>query len=254
MEVNGVDSNGIFEKLSEWLEQKWKARRVQADPGYCALKFACDVFRKRGREGENNMGMRTMGIVDFMVQRCAWTMITCNGGNFGRYGDLREQQMVFCDDGHVQHGEDHIMVELRDIGYVEVNGLSSSRDIELFVSQFLMGSWKCQDYKPQLYEQTRFCDRKFVTPQNLYYKKGLTNNIGKLTIELSIALASQGWMLMLCNGGHISSIKDPAYCNSMAPLPMHKKMVDCDLIQARATDQVHSSAGRTARLRPSPCL
>ena len=145
MEVNGVDSNGSFEKLSEWLEQKWKARRVQADPGYCALKFACKVFSKRGREGENNMGMRTMEIVAVMVQRCAWTMITCNGGNFGRYGDLREQQMVFRDDGHVQHGENHIMLERRDIGYVEVNGLSSSRDIEPFVSQFLMGSWKCQD-------------------------------------------------------------------------------------------------------------
>ena len=125
VEINGVDNNGIFEKLSEWPEQKWEARRVQADPGYCAFKFACKVFSKRGREGENNMGMRTMEIVDFMVQRRAWTIVTCNGGNFGRYGDLREQQMVFRDDGHVQHGEDHIMVELRDIGYVEVNGLSS---------------------------------------------------------------------------------------------------------------------------------
>ncbi|CAE7568137.1 Tnks, partial [Symbiodinium sp. CCMP2456] len=230
VEVNGADSNGIFDKLCKWLEQTWKAKRVQADPGYCALKFSCDVFSKRGREGENNMGMRTMEMVDFMVQQCAWTMITCNGGNFGRYGDIREQQMVFRDDGHVQHGDDHIMVELRDIGYVEVNGLSSSRDIEPFVSQFLMGSWQCQDYNPHFYEQTKFCDRKFVTPQNLYYKQGLTNNIGKLTIELSIALASQGWMLMLCNGGHISSIKDPAYCNSMAPLPMRKKMVDCELI------------------------
>ena len=86
-----------------------------------------------------------------------------------------------------------------------------------------MGSWKCQDYKPQFYEQTKFCDRKFVTPQNLYYKQGLTNNIGKLTIELFIDLASQGWMLMLCTGGHISSIRDPAYRNKMAPLPMHKK-------------------------------
>jgi len=223
IEVNGPNTEGIHEKLEQWLKDTWKAQRSKADPHYCDVKFCCSAFKKRGNEGENNMGMRTMEIVDFMVQKCAWTMITCNGGNYGRYGDIREQQMVFRNDGHVQHGEDHIMVELRDIGYIEVNGLSSSSDIEPFVDSFLKGSWQCTDYKSAgFWERDKFCDRKYVTPQGLYYKQGLTNNIGKLTVELSMALASQGWMLMLCSGGHTSTIKSPSNTTNMSAHPAQR--------------------------------
>lgn len=219
IEVNGPDTNGIYEKLAQWLKQTWKAKRVQADPAYCDLKFSLSAFKKRGSEGENNMGMRTMEIVDFMVQKCAWTMITCNGGNYGRYGDIREQQLVFRDDGHVQHGEDHIMVELRDVGYVEVNGLSSSRDIEPYIDGFVKECWGCKEYEPGFWEKEKYCDRKYVTPQDFYFKQGLTNNIGKLTLELAAALASQGWMLMLCNGGHTSSLKNAGNTMQSNPTP-----------------------------------
>merc|ERR1719506_1667036 len=148
IEVNGSDTNGIYGKLSAWLSENWKAKQVKADPLYCDLKFSTKAFKVRGMEGENNMGLRTMEIVDFMVKSCAWTMITCNGGNFGRCGNLREQQPVFRDDGHVQHGEDHVMVELRDVGYVEVNGLFSSKEVEPALDDFLKRTWKCTDYKP----------------------------------------------------------------------------------------------------------
>merc|ERR1719245_1798725 len=98
IEVNGPNTNGIIDKLEAWLKATWKAKKVTADPKYCDVKFKCSAFKKRGSEGENNMGMRTMQIVDFLVKTCAWTMITCNGGNYGRYGDVREQQMVFRND------------------------------------------------------------------------------------------------------------------------------------------------------------
>eukprot|EP00929_Paragymnodinium_shiwhaense_P104730 TRINITY_DN69407_c0_g1_i1.p1 TRINITY_DN69407_c0_g1~~TRINITY_DN69407_c0_g1_i1.p1 ORF type:complete len:1073 (+),score=153.34 TRINITY_DN69407_c0_g1_i1:162-3380(+) len=208
IEINGANTNGIYEKLGVWLAETWKAKKAKADAEYCDLKFSTKVFKKRGTEGENNMGQRTMEIVDFMVQKCSWTMITCNGGNYGRYGDIREQQLVFRDDAHVQHGEDHIMVELRDIGYIEVNGLSSSPDIAKPVDEYLTKCWDCTVYKPGMFESAeKYCDKKYKTPSGLYYKDNLTNNIGKLTIELSIFMASQGWMLQLCNGGHTSSLK-----------------------------------------------
>jgi len=217
IEVNGPNTNGIHDKLEQWLKQTWKARRTKADLQYCDVKFRCDAFRKRGNEGENNMGLRTMEIVDFMVKTCAWTMITCNGGNYGRFGDVREQQMVFRDDGHVQHGEDHIMVELRDIGYVEVNGLTSSPDVEPHIDEFMNKVWNCKDYKPGFWEKDKLCDRKYVTPSDLYYKDGLTNNIGRLTVQLSTSLAAKGWMLMLCNGGHTSSIKSRVNTSQFTP-------------------------------------
>ena len=62
---------------------------------YCALKFTTPAFKKRGMQGENNMGMKTMEIVDYMTKECAWTLLTCTGGNYGLTGTMREQQMVF---------------------------------------------------------------------------------------------------------------------------------------------------------------
>eukprot|EP00927_Polykrikos_kofoidii_P066406 TRINITY_DN62006_c0_g1_i1.p1 TRINITY_DN62006_c0_g1~~TRINITY_DN62006_c0_g1_i1.p1 ORF type:complete len:1025 (-),score=129.32 TRINITY_DN62006_c0_g1_i1:206-3280(-) len=219
IEINGPNTNGIIDKLAEWLHQTWKATAVKADQTYCDAKFRCGAFKNRGSQGENNMGMRTMEIVDFMVKTCAWTMITCNGGNFGRFGDIREQQMVFRKDDHVQHGEDHIMVELRDIGYVEVNGLSSSDGIEPYIDLFLRECWHCKEYTPALWERDKFCDRKYTTPEDLFYKDGLTNNIGKLTIELAMYLSTRGWMLMLCSGGHTSSLKSRLNTSQTSPHP-----------------------------------
>eukprot|EP00971_Amphidinium_carterae_P206383 4095765-Amphidinium_carterae.1 len=103
VEVNGANANGIHDRLSSFLQQKWNAFKTQADPDYCDLKYQTAAFRSRGYEGENNMGQRTMELVDFMVKELAWTMVTCNGGNFGFTGSEREQQLVFRNDEFVQH-------------------------------------------------------------------------------------------------------------------------------------------------------
>ena len=149
VEINGVDSNGIFEKLHGFFTKSWRSERTTADPNYCDRKYnACTAFVQRGGEGENNMGLRTMEVVDFMVKKCAWTMITCNGGNFGRKGDKREQQLVFRDDGFVQHGENHVMLEMRTCGYIEVNGLEDAEDFAEAFDKFAKDRWRCTDYKP----------------------------------------------------------------------------------------------------------
>ena len=116
IEVNGEDKDSIFEKLGSFFKTAWRASQIQNDPHYCDLKFQTSAFKKRGSEGENNMGLRTMELVDFMVKQCQWTMVTCNTGNYGRKGDQREQQLVFRNDEFVQHGVDHLMVELRTVG------------------------------------------------------------------------------------------------------------------------------------------
>merc|ERR1712014_215865 len=90
IEVNGTDDGGIFQRLGEFVQSKWQAKQIDADPEYCDLKFSTSAFKGRGSEGENNMGMRTMELVDFMVKQCQWTMVTCNGGNYGRTGKRRE--------------------------------------------------------------------------------------------------------------------------------------------------------------------
>eukprot|EP00933_Yihiella_yeosuensis_P033814 TRINITY_DN27448_c0_g1_i1.p1 TRINITY_DN27448_c0_g1~~TRINITY_DN27448_c0_g1_i1.p1 ORF type:complete len:984 (-),score=175.77 TRINITY_DN27448_c0_g1_i1:70-3021(-) len=207
IEVNGTNSGGIYEKLAAWLQQNWAGRQVPADPNYCEAKFNVGCFSSRGSEGENNMGQRTMEIVDFMTKGCQWTLLTCNGGNFGRCGDKREQQMVFRNDAHVQHGENHLMVELRDIGYVEINGLHDAPDAAGILDQFYKQKG-CQVYQPGFWESsTKFCDVKYQTPGNYYYRSGTTNNLGKLTIELATMMGLHGWMLLLANGGNVSDYR-----------------------------------------------
>merc|ERR1719271_481214 len=139
------------------------------------------------------MGQCTMQLVDFMTLQCAWTLIACNGGNFGKRGDLREQQLVFRNDAHVLHGEDHIMVELRDVqslmsnGYIEINGVESSPGIAEPLDNFLKSQWGCEDYRPMFGRQMEpFCEKKYRTPEGFYYRPpGLANNLGLRTIELA---------------------------------------------------------------------
>lgn len=219
IEVNGANSVDIHESLQAWFETTWGATRIKADPAFCDMKFKCAKFQRRGLEGENNMGMCTMQLVDFMVRTAAWTLIACNGGNFGRRGDLREQQLIFRNDAHVRHGRDHIMVELRDVssalkkgqGYIEVNGVQSSTDIAEPLNQFFEGTWRCEVFDPgsfHIADKRSFCERKYRTPKGFYlHGKGLFNNMGKRTVELAQFMASQGWLLMLCNGGAITEMK-----------------------------------------------
>ena len=158
IEVNGEDKDNIFEKLGSFFKTAWRASQIQNDPHYCDLKFQTSAFKKRGSEGENNMGLRTMELVDFMVKQCQWTMVTCNTGNYGRKGDQREQQLVFRNDEFVQHGVDHLMVELRTVGYIEINGLHDAEDLKPHLIEFLTTQWGCSEYTKWFWESDeRFC-------------------------------------------------------------------------------------------------
>lgn len=205
IEVNGEDKDSIFEKLGSFFKTAWRASQIQNDPHYCDLKFQTSAFKKRGSEGENNMGLRTMELVDFMVKQCQWTMVTCNTGNYGRKGDQREQQLVFRNDEFVQHGVDHLMVELRTVGYIEINGLHDAEDLRPHLIEFLTTQWGCSEYTKWFWESDeKYCDLKYTAPPNLFFVNGLTNNLGRLTIKLAEFLAPHGWQLLLCNGGSMS--------------------------------------------------
>lgn len=204
IEVNGPNTGGIYQRLADWFQQKWGCRQVQADPAYCDQKFSTNAFKSRGSQGENNMGLRTMEIADFMTKEMTWTLLTCTGGNYGRKGDKREQQLVFRNDEFVQHGEAHLMVEFRDQGFIELNGTHDAPEAFQQLDQFYRQKG-CSEYKAWFFESSeKFCDMKYETPAGFYYRQGTTNNLGKLTIELATFLGQRGWMLLLCNGGNVS--------------------------------------------------
>lgn len=183
---------------------------------YCDLKFETTAFKQRGSYGENNMGLRTMELVDFMVKKCNWSMVSCNTGHFGIAGDKREQQLIFRKDDFLQHGSDHIMIELRTSGYIEINGLHDAEDLKPHLIEFLTQQWRCKEYTSWMWEKEGYCDLKYTAPEDLFDLHawrhrgklkgllGLATNLGKLTIDLAQTLGSQGWALMLCNGGSVT--------------------------------------------------
>lgn len=210
IEVNGTDADGIHTALDKWFTSQLQSSSVDADVSYCDKKYECKAFRQRGTEGENNMGALVVQVVDFMVQQSGWTLVTSNSGNYGRFGDMREAQLVFRQDAHVQRGAKHVLVEFRmstsnhsiSNGYIEMCGL---RDVGSFgdeLDEFVKGTWGCTDYRSVFgSDEEPLCDKKYSVPSEFYYSKKLTNNLGKRTMDLAKFAGSRGWALSLCNGG-----------------------------------------------------
>merc|ERR1719329_1895950 len=121
VEVNGLNTNGIYERLSQFMQQTMMAQPAGATT-YCDYLFNVGCFRCRNCStseqekryngyfvGESNFGKYTMRLCDFMVDHVGeWELIVCNGNSVDSYfeygtGDHkyhlsvngREQQLVF---------------------------------------------------------------------------------------------------------------------------------------------------------------
>ncbi|CAE7208797.1 tank-1 [Symbiodinium sp. CCMP2592] len=198
--VNGVDSDGIFEKLRSFF-QTWEAKEEDADPGYCDMKFETFALKERGVQGENNMGQKSMEVVAFMVKKCQWSLVSRSNGNYGEGGGMREQQLVFRKDEFIQHGSDHVMIEFRTLGYVEITGLKDAEDLKPHLAEHFEKQ-ECHKYSD--YPNEKFCDLKYKVPSGWFYLEGFTTNLGKRTMDLADFLASHGWALALSNGSNLS--------------------------------------------------
>eukprot|EP00913_Durusdinium_trenchii_P003461 g3204.t1 len=159
---------------------------------------------------ENNMGLCATKLVDFLNKVCHWKMIACNASNFGRFGDQREpaaeQQIAIRYDDFKHKDCVHVLVELRDVGYIEVSGLEdASSTVAKAVHEFITHQWHCSEYRNNIFEafSAKYCDRKYRTPPNFYLREGLRNTLGRRTIELATFMSAQGWELAACNGGSL---------------------------------------------------
>ncbi|CAE7227604.1 Parp14 [Symbiodinium natans] len=206
IEIYGPDTHGVYGFLHQWLEKNWKASIMPADAQFCDRKYRCKAFHKRGSEGENNMGLCAMHLVDFLSKGCHWKMIACNASNFGRLGDQREQQIVLRYDDFAHQDCDHLLVELRDVGYVEVSGIQNAPSAAAAMHEFFSHQWRCTEYRNSVFEvfNAKYCDRKYRTPPNFYFREGLWNNLGRRTLELATFMSSRGWELAACNGGSLT--------------------------------------------------
>ncbi|CAJ1409321.1 unnamed protein product [Effrenium voratum] len=206
VEVYGPNTQNVYGQLDQWLANNWKGRAVPADPAFCDRKYQVSAFKKRGSEGENNMGLCAMKLVDFLNKGCHWKMVACTASNFGRLGDKREQQIVLRYDDFKHQDCDHLLVELRDVGYVEVSGLEEAGEAARTLHQFITHEWRCSEYRNNIFEafSSKYCDRKYRTPPNFYLRQGLQNNLGRRLLELASFMSCRGWQLAACNGGNLT--------------------------------------------------
>merc|ERR1719345_331074 len=94
-----------------------------------------------------------------MTHECGWGLQLCDGGNLGKYGQFREQQIKFKAPHPLNLIAPHLMIELRQVGYIEINGPNKGSIYEKLAG-FFQSKWGGQ----QVQADPVFCDLKFSTP------------------------------------------------------------------------------------------
>lgn len=208
VEVCGKDEYGVYAALDEWLLATWGCEKLDSGDlsedtmvPFCDALYSWNTFKAIGNEGTNNMGLATMQLVEFMAGKLTWTLGVVNGGNVGKHGEIREQQIIFKAPHPMNYVAPHMMIELRSAGYIEVCGNGAGSGLaeleQFFTSQF--GA-------ERLVGHEGFCDRFYKTGQDVFKERGTQgeNNLGLLTTQLCDAVVRilPGWSLVTCNGGN----------------------------------------------------
>lgn len=203
IEVCGSDGAGCgLAELEEFFTNQFRAKRVEGLEGFCDryYKTGQDVFKERGKQGENNLGLLTTQLCDAVVRILpGWSLVTCNGGNYGEEGNHREQQLVFRWDNHPLQAAPHLLVELRDAGYVEVCG-EDDGGIYGKLKEWLKNHWGAAPL-PWL-GQEPFANAKYKwKPQDMMVATG----------QLTSFFHSLGWQMQVCSQG---TVKIPGFPDS----------------------------------------
>lgn len=158
-------------------DKKWSLGRITEDGN--GVPEYNGVYKSRGSEGENNMGKLTMDLVGFMTNECGWTLQVCDAGNLGSDGSIREQQIKFKAPHPLNLIAPHIMIELRQVGYIEINGPNTNGIYDKLV-EFCKTKWK----KSKIANDPAYCALKLSTSAFKSRGNGGKNNMGMCTMEL----------------------------------------------------------------------
>eukprot|EP00929_Paragymnodinium_shiwhaense_P031281 TRINITY_DN17559_c0_g3_i1.p1 TRINITY_DN17559_c0_g3~~TRINITY_DN17559_c0_g3_i1.p1 ORF type:complete len:1062 (+),score=303.83 TRINITY_DN17559_c0_g3_i1:104-3187(+) len=181
--------SGILDELHEFLRTEFKAEPMSGHENYCDEFWKCEpgVFQERGKLGENNLGHLTVKMMDFIGKGKPWSLVTMAGSNYGLDGQHREQQLIFRLDSNPLGEEPHLMVELRQAGYVEICG----EDVDGIygrLDDWMKSSWRVQD----IYSSAeKFCDKKYK------WLQGKEKDMFLATAEVIYFFQKAGWTLQL---------------------------------------------------------
>eukprot|EP00929_Paragymnodinium_shiwhaense_P037866 TRINITY_DN2008_c0_g3_i1.p1 TRINITY_DN2008_c0_g3~~TRINITY_DN2008_c0_g3_i1.p1 ORF type:complete len:931 (+),score=212.22 TRINITY_DN2008_c0_g3_i1:78-2870(+) len=210
VEVCGND-RAAMDTLHHCLVGEYGAQPTLGHSDFSDRYYKCKagVFKERGDCGENNVGMLTARFCDRVVQILpGWSLVTMNGGNYGEKGDHREQQLVFRKDHHPLGAAPHVIVELRDAGYVEVCGQDTD-DIHKRLQQWLEEKWGCVQI---IKDEEKFCDMKFTWK---------TKDMLVASAEVTEFFHEFGWQMQVCSQGAVVALA-PAQSNGTGSMTMGK--------------------------------
>jgi hypothetical protein len=207
VEVCGKDEYGVYLQLEEWLLTHMRCTKLDAGDlsddtplPFCDALYKWEGFMTISKDGTNNMGLATMQLVDFMCGKLSWTLGVINGGNVGKAGEIREQQVIFKAPHPMNMEAPHIMIELRSAGYIEVCG--NSRDAKDRLHEYFVSDMSAEGEKGH----QAFSDRYYKCGNNVFKERGKSgeNNLGQLTIQVCDAVVKilPGWSLVTMNGGN----------------------------------------------------
>mmetsp|Transcript_84461 Transcript_84461/g.196356 ORF Transcript_84461/g.196356 Transcript_84461/m.196356 type:complete len:879 (-) Transcript_84461:139-2775(-) len=194
IEVCGGHGHAVLDELEQHFKKKYKAKRIRGHEKFCDRFYQVGerIFKERGNKGENNLGLLTIELVDFVCKDKPWSLVTMNGGNYGESGTHREQQLVFRLDNHPLGASPHLLVELRGAGFVEVNG-EDVDDIYAKFHSWLTGSWGCQEVVSRA-DAEPFCNKKY---------RWKTIDMMDATGDVTAFFHEQGWQLLICSQGTV---------------------------------------------------
>lgn len=192
IEVCGTDRKEL-DVLHFHLIEEYRASPVPGHEKFCHRFYKCGpkIFKERGKEGENNVGLLTVKVCDTIVEMLpGWSLVTMNGGNYGEDGQHREQQLVFRCDHHPLREAPHLMVEMREVGYIEICGRDEDA-IYKKLTDWLIKKWYC---KETVKKDDDFCDKKLKWP---------SKDFMEAAAELTAFFHELGWQLQVCSQGTV---------------------------------------------------
>lgn len=206
IEVCGKDEYGVYLHLEEWLLSTFRCTKLDAGDlsddtplPFCDALYKWEGFLQE-KDGTSNMGLSTMQVVDFMCCHLSWTLGVVNGGNVGKAGEIREQQLIFKAPHPMNLHAQHMMIELRSAGYIEICG--SDRAAKDTLHDYFIKNFGAT---PQTGHQET-ADRYYKCSSGIFKERGKSgeNNLGQLTVKVCDAVVNilPNWRLVTMNGGN----------------------------------------------------
>lgn len=193
IEVCADGAGSALEELEVFFRSEFGAERLDGHEDYCDRYYRTGegVFKEAGSKGQNNLGLLTTRVCDEIVKIPGWSLVTLNGGNYGEGGTHREQQLVFRWDSHPLREAPHLLVELRDAGFIEVCGQDVGGIYTKF-AEWAGARWGCE----RAGDDKRFYDAKFKW-------KPASADMMVSTGQVIGFFHQLGWQMQVCSQGTV---------------------------------------------------